>query len=267
MAAQEARLMSSDRLRQITTVVVYVLTVAVNAAANALPINGQQTREISDRFEVFVVPAGYVFAIWGVIYLLLLAFTVYQAMPSRGEDPVLRSLGWLPALTGVLNTAWLLLFHYEVFVLTVPVMVALLVTLIVIHGRIWERRAVLEPLARWVVAIPFSIYLGWITVATIANVAQTLSALGFDGFGIQPEIIASVVLLLGLAIALTFVWRFRDAAYGLVIVWAYAGIVVKEADAALVPIVAGVGAIAVLALVLMSLAGRLPPAAAPVAAR
>lgn len=249
----------SDGLRQFVTVVVFVITIVVNGAANVLPINGQQTREISDRFDVFVVPAGYVFSIWGVIYVALLAFTVYQALPSKAEHPVLRSLGLLPALTGVLNTAWLLLFHYEVFVLTVPVMVALLVTLIVIHGRLWAMRERLEGVERWVVALPFSIYLGWITVATIANVAQTLSALGFDGFGIQPELIASVVLLLGLAIALTFVWRFADWAYGLVIVWAYAGIVVKEADSALVPIVAGAGAVAVSALVLATIAGWVRP--------
>ena len=250
--------MSADRLRQLGTVVLFVVTVAVNAAANALPINGQQTGEISDRFSVLVVPAAYVFAIWGVIYVFLLLFTVFQALPSNADDPLLRDLGWLPALTGVLNTAWLLLFHYEVFVLTVPVMVALLVTLIVIHGRIWARRRDLDTIRRWVVATPFSIYLGWITGATIANVAQTLSALGFDGFGIQPELIASAVLALGLAIALTFVWRFRDAAYGLVIVWAYVGIVVKESATDLVPIVAGLGAAAVAVLVLLVLVGRLP---------
>lgn len=258
--------MSQDRIRQFVTVIVFIVTVAINGAANALPINGQRTAEISDRFEVFVIPAGYVFSIWGLIYLLLAAFTLYQARPSKADDPLLRELGWLPALTGVLNTAWLLLFQYEVFVLTVPVMVALLVTLIVIHGRIHAHRGSLGTLERWVVAIPFLVYLGWITVATIANVAQTLSSLGFDGFGITPELIASAVLLLGLAIALTFVWKFHDAAYGLVIVWAYVGIVVKEADSALVPIVAGAGAIAVAIAVLLSLAGRLPSTTRAVAA-
>jgi hypothetical protein len=255
--------MSSDLARSLLTVAVYVVTVIVNGAANALPINGQQTAEISDRFQVFVIPAGYVFSIWGVIYLLLGAFTVFQALPSRRTDPLLRDLGWLPALTGVLNTTWVLLFQYEMFVATVPVMVALLATLIVIHRRSWEHRASIDRTADLLVRVPFSVYLGWITVATIANIAQTLQAVGFDGFGIQPEVIASGVLLLGLTIALTFVWRFHDAAYGLVIVWAYAGIVVKEAASPYVPIVAGAGAIMVAALVVLCLADRLPPARGP----
>ncbi len=117
--------MTRDQLRQLATVLIFIVTVAINGAANALPINGQTTAEISDRFRVFVIPAGYVFAIWGLIYLGLAAYTVYQAM--RGGDPLVRRLGWLPALTGVLNTGWLLLFQFELFPLTVPVMIALLV--------------------------------------------------------------------------------------------------------------------------------------------
>jgi translocator protein len=248
--------MSSDRTRQVATVLIFLVTLAINGAANALPINGQATGEISDRFRVFVIPAGYVFAIWGVIYLGLAAFTLYQA--ARGGDPVVRRLGWLPALTGVLNTGWLLLFQYELFVLTVPVMIALLVTLIAIHLRLWEARAALTPATRWTIRYPFSIYLGWITVATIANIAQTLSSIGVGGFGLEVEsAIAGAVLLVGLAIATTFVRRFDDIAYGAVIVWAYAGIVVKELATPIVPLVAGAGAVLVAGLVAMAIARRI----------
>jgi benzodiazapine receptor len=160
-----------------------------------------------------------------------------------------RHLGWLPALTGVLNTVWLLLFQYELFLLTVPVMIALLVTLITIHQRLWAVRDQLTTVTRWTIRYPFSIYLGWITVATIANIAQTLSSIGVGGFGLQAETaIAGVVLLIGLAIAITFVRRFRDVAYGAVIVWAYVGIVVKEIDTPIVPFVAGAGALLVAGL-------------------
>jgi hypothetical protein len=243
-----------DRLRQIVTIVAFIVTLAINGAANAVPINGQTTAEISDRFQVYVTPAGYVFAIWGVIYVGLAAFTIFQAI--RGAHPLVRRVGWLPAISGVLNTAWLLLFQYEFFVLTVPVMVALLLTLIVIHLRLWNARDELDAAAFWAIRIPFSIYLGWITVATIANIAQTLASLGFDAFGIMPELVAAAVLALGLAIAARFVWRFRDAAYGLVIVWAYAGIVVKEAETAIVPWVAGSGALLIVALVAIRMTAR-----------
>ena len=240
--------MRADSVRQLVTVLSFLLTIIVNAAANALPINGQLTYQISDRYAVHVVPAGYVFAIWGVIYVLLAAFTVWQALPRNREDPTLRALGWLPALSGVFNSAWIVLFQYEVFALTVPVIVGLLVTLIAIHLRLWAGRDALRGGRYWTVRAPFSVYLGWITVATIANIAQTLSALGFTGFGIDPALFAVAVLLLGLAIAVRFVTRFRDAAYGLVIVWAYVGIVVKESGTVPVAVTAGLGAAVVAVL-------------------
>jgi hypothetical protein len=237
-----------DLARQIVTVVAFAATVVVNGLANALPINGLTTGELADRFPVLVVPAGYVFSIWGVIYLGLLAFTAYQALPSRRADPLLRRLGWLPALTGALNVAWILLWHGEAFAPSVLVMAALLATLVAIEVRVrgaGDRRTGAE---RWVVALPFSIYVGWITVATIANVAAALASLGFTGLGVEPTVIASVVLLIGLAIATVMVVRFRDPAYGLVIAWAYAGVVVKEAGTAAVPVVAGISAVVILAI-------------------
>jgi hypothetical protein len=111
------------------------------------------------------------------------------------------------------------------------------------------------------VRLPFSVYLGWITVATIANIAQALDSVGFDAFGMEPTLVASAVLIVGLAIAVTFVLRFADAAYGAVIVWAYAGIAVKEADTALVPWVAAAGALLVAGLVSITILGRRTPLA------
>jgi hypothetical protein len=252
--------MSRDLVRQIVTVASFVVTVTVNSLANALPINGQTTGAISDSFRVYVVPAGYVFAIWGVIYLLQLGFVVHQARPSRRADPLLRRLGYLPAVAGVLNAAWIILWHYNLYAATVPVMVGLLVTLIAISGRI-ARHGSLSRLERWTVRIPFSVYLGWITVATIANVAAALASLGFDGFGVRPELIASAVLIVGIAIAATFVVVRRDVAYGLVIVWAYAGIVVKEQATEPVAAVAAVGVVSIALLVALVATGLLPPGA------
>ncbi|MEI7743716.1 MAG: TspO/MBR family protein [Chloroflexota bacterium] len=241
--------MQSDKLRQTLTVLSFLLTMTVNTAANALPINGQMTGAISDRFHVFVIPAGYVFAIWGLIYVLLGAFTTWQALPRNREDETLRRLGYLPALSGVFNSVWILLFQYELFLATVPVIVALLVTLIAIHLRLWEHRDRLRGTTYWTVRAPFSVYLGWVTVATIANTAQTGSSIGFTGFGIEPALIAAAVLLVGLAIAATFVSMFRDVAYGLVIVWAYVGVMVKEHDTTPVLVAAGLGATVVAILV------------------
>lgn len=244
--------MRSDILRQVATVLSFLAVMVSNVAANALPINGQLTAEISDRFSVYVIPAGYVFAIWGLIYVLLGTFTVWQALPRNREDETLRSLGYLPALSGVFNTAWIVLFQYEVWALTVPVMIALLVTLIAVHLRLWAHRGELHGTRYWTVRAPWSVYLGWITVATIANVAQAGSALGFTGFGIDPALIGAAVLVVGLVIASTFVIRYRDVAYGLVIVWAYAGVAVKEQDTMVVALAAALGALVVAALTVMA---------------
>lgn len=241
--------MHRDVIRQVVTVASFAATVVVNALANALPINGRTTAEISDSFRVFVIPAGFTFSIWGLIYTLLLVFTVYQALPSRRADPLLRRLGYLPALSGLFNVAWIFLWQYELFVPTVVAMVGLLLTLIAIYLRLDQGRTARSRTEDWAVSIPFRVYLGWITVATILNVAVALASIGVDGGGVRPEAIASAVLVVGLIIAATVVVRGRDVAYGLVIVWAYAGIYAKEAATDLVPVVAAVGVVVIAGLV------------------
>lgn len=249
--------MSGDTKRKVATIVTFVASIALNGAANAIPLNGQTTGAISDRFDVYVVPAGYVFAIWGLIYLGLLAFTIDQAVATGGRLDLFRRLGWLPALASVLNATWILAWHYEVFPASLAIMIGLLVTLIAIHGRLraGERAGEVDRRSRWTTRVPFSIYLGWITVATIANVAAVLAWAGFDGFGIAGEAWAVTVLVIGLAIATAFVVRERDPAYGLVIVWAYVGIAIEESAVAPVALSASAGAVLVGGLVLWTLSG------------
>lgn len=237
--------MSVESLRRVATIGAFILSIALNVAANALPLNGQTTAEISDRFRVYVVPAGYVFSIWGLIYLGQLAFTIDQAIARGAREELPRRLGWLPALVGLLNAAWIVAWHWEAFPLTVAIMVGLLVTLIAIHRRLRraEDEGWIDEIARVSTRVPFSVYLGWITIATIANVAAVLAWAGFDGFGIAGEAWAVAVLALGLGIATAFVLRERDPAYGLVIVWAYAGIVAGESSVAPVALIAAGGAV------------------------
>jgi hypothetical protein len=258
--------MNGDRVRQLLILGSFVFAIALNAAANAVPLNGQTTGEISDRFRVFVVPAGYVFSIWGLIYLGQLAFVVYTLWPGNRDHPLLRRIGLLPAAIGVLNGTWILLWHYEVFPATLVVMVALLVSLIVLYRRAgFERTAkpgpgCLRGRERWFVQVPFSLYLGWITVATIANVAAVGNWAGVGTFGIPPELVAAVVLAVGLGIAAAVMLRTADVTYGAVIVWAYIGIVVKEMATPWVPLVAGASVALVALLIVAALAGRLPMA-------
>jgi len=194
-----------------------------------LPINGQNTGQISDRFQVYFVPAGYVFAIWGVIYLGLIAFAVFQALPTQRENPRLQATGWWIALGGLANGVWIFLWHFESFALTVVVVLVLLATLIVTYLRLGIGRTAVPAAETWAVRVPFSIYLGWITVATVANVTSLLDDLNWDGFEIAPEIWMGLVLVAVVAIATMMAFTRRDVAYALVILWALAGVAVKHA--------------------------------------
>jgi hypothetical protein len=218
-----------DVLRQISVVLTILATLVINGLANALPLNGLNTGQISDRFNVYFVPAGYVFAIWGLIYLGLIAFAIFQALPSKRENPRLRATGWWISLGGLANCVWIFLWHYEQFPLTLIAMLVLLVTLIITYLRLGIGRTAVPAAERWAARLPFSIYLGWITVATVANVTSVLDYLKWDGFGIASEVWMGLVLAAVLAIAALMNFTRRDVAYAGVILWALAGISVKHA--------------------------------------
>ena len=242
--------MKKDTLRQTVNVLAVVATLALNGLANAIPLNGQTTGEISDRFQVYFVPAGYVFSIWGLIYLALIGFAVYQALPAQRENPRLRRIGYLFALSCVANVAWLFLWHYEIFSLTLVAMLTLLLSLIAIYLRLGIGRTRVSTTETLFVRVPFSIYLGWITVATIANATSLLDYLNWGGWGLSPEVWAVIMLVAGAAIASAVALTRGDVAYMLVIVWAFVGIAVKHAGTPVVATAAWVTT-AVVAVVLV----------------
>jgi benzodiazapine receptor len=247
-------MMKKDTLRQWVNVLAVVATLVINGLANALPLNGLTTGEISDRFQVYFVPAGYVFSIWGLIYVALVAFAVYQALPSQRNNPRLRRIGYLFALSCLANIAWLFLWHYEVFPLTLVAMLALLLLLIAIYLRLAIGRAQVSTAEKWLVHVPFSIYLGWITVATIANVTSLLDYLNWNGWGISPEAWTVIMLVAAVGIASAVSLTRGDVAYMLVIVWAFAGIAVKHAGT---PVVATAAWVATVLVALMLVVGLL----------
>ena len=220
--------MKSTLLRRVVVVLAVVATIGVNGLANALPLNGLTTGEISDRFRVYFVPAGYVFSIWGLIYVGLILFAGYQALPAQRNNPRLERIGYLFALSCGANGAWLFLWHYEQFPLTLIAMFSLLGLLIAIYLRLGIRRAAVSAGERWLVHLPFSIYLGWVSVATIANVTSTLDYLKWGGWGIAPELWAVIMLIVGVGIALAMSLTRGDVAYVLVLIWAYIGILIKH---------------------------------------
>ena len=250
--------MSRDIIRQYTNLFSVILALTVNVLASTVPLNGQNTGEISDRFQVYFVPAGYVFAIWGVIYIGWIAFTIFQFQLSQKESPRLRRLGYLFALSNLANATWLFCWHYNRFGLSVLVMLVLLGLLIASYLQLNVNRTSVPPVEYLSVDFLFSIYLGWITVATVANITDWLYLVEWNGFGIAAQIWAIIMLivasLLGLAMALTR----RDAAYLIVLVWAFIGIAMKQVSAPVVVVSSWIAAVSMLGLVIFSLIRRQP---------
>lgn len=234
--------MNRDIARQLITVLVFIATVIVNSLANALPLNGQTTGAISDSFKVFFVPAGYVFSIWGLIYLALGTFTVYQALPAQRTNPRLRRIGYWFIAGSIANIAWIFFWHYNIFPLTLVMMLILLVSLLVVYVRLEIGVKAPSKIERWTINFPFSLYLGWITVATIANVTSLLDYLKWNGWGIAPEIWTVVMLAVAVIVAGLMLLSRRDSTYLLVLVWAFVGIALKHSAVPTVTIAAWVAA-------------------------
>jgi tryptophan-rich sensory protein len=244
--------MNKDIVRQVAVVVALIGTLVVNYLANALPLNGQTSAEVANRMPIFFVPANYVFSIWGVIYALLIGYAIYQALPSQRENQRLRHIGYVFVLSCIANSAWLFLFHYEYFLLTMVAMVLLLLLLIAIYLRLDAGRINLSGVEKWLTHIPFSVYLGWITVATISNASYVLYDANWGGFGLGGATWAAIMLVVATVVTLAVVITRRDVAFAAVIIWALAGIVVKQSDTPLVAISAALMAVAVIVAVLLT---------------
>jgi benzodiazapine receptor len=248
--------MSKDRLRQLADALSVILALTVNILANALPLNGQNTGEISNRFRVYFVPAGYVFAIWGIIYIGWIAFVVYQFLPTHQESPRLRGLGYLFALSGVFNAAWLVCWHYNQFGLSVLVMLALLGLLIASYLKLDVGRTPVGNAEKWCVDVPFSVYLGWISVATVANITSYLYFIKWTGFGIAPQTWAVIMLVVASLLGTVMTLTRRDSGYTFVLVWSFLGIAAKQADIPLVANSAWAAAALMLILAVFSIIKR-----------
>ncbi len=222
-------IVSSSSLLKSMNVLAFALTVVINALAGGTRLlGGKLTAEISDAYPTLITPAGYVFSIWGVIYILLGVFVVYQLLPSQREKNYHEKISWLFVLTCLLNITWLFLWQYEYLTISVVIMFMLLATLITIYLRLNIGKSAAPLSDRLAVHLPFSVYLGWITIASIANVAVMLVSVRWDGFGISPETWAIMIIVIALLVTLLVVATRRDLAYGLVIIWALLGIAAKQ---------------------------------------
>ncbi len=210
----------------------FLAVVAVNALAVILPINNRTTQELSDKYPNLFVPAGITFSIWGIIYLLLLLFIIYQFVvafrQSSDERGIFERIGILFFISCIFNVAWILAWHYEIVWLSLIIMALLLISLISIYIRLSIGRAQVRNSEKILVNIPFSVYLGWITIATIANITAFLVKINWNKFGISDQLLTVIVIAVGVIITLAIVFSRNDIFYCLVVIWALVGILLKR---------------------------------------
>lgn len=214
----------STRILQILNALGFALVITLNTLANALPINGYNTGELSDNYPNLFVPAGFTFSIWGIIYLLLLGFVVYQFRRPEGAQ---RAGFWF-FLSCLFNASWILAWHYLLPGLSLLIMLGLLGSLIGIYRNVYAVPAPEGRGFRWWVQLPFSVYLGWITVAAIANTTAVLVHLEWNGWGISPMVWTVLMIAVAIGMGLWFTWRQADLFYPLVIIWALIGIIARR---------------------------------------
>lgn len=217
---------------KVVVAVTYLAMVIVNALANIIPINGITTGAISDSYPDLFAPAPITFSIWGLIYILLAGYTLYQFglfQDDRGaaREELFQRVGILFAVSSLANFLWIFAWHYNAIWLSLLFMIVILVCLIMIANRLSAEE--FSAREKIFIRLPFSIYFGWITVATIANVTTFLVSIGWGGsLGASDQFWMIIVLLVGTAIGIARMRQDRDIAYGLVILWAYAGILNKH---------------------------------------
>ncbi|MBN2851825.1 MAG: tryptophan-rich sensory protein [Clostridia bacterium] len=207
----------------------FIGVVAVNALANILPINGQNTGAISDSFPNLFVPAGITFAIWGVIYLLLAVFVLYQwglIAKNSNQEEVVKATGIFFMLSSVFNILWILSWHYNQVLLSVAVMLLLLGSLIVLSVKL--EKLSYDRKSAFCAKAPVNVYLGWISVATVANFVALFVHIGWNGFNIPQNFWTMIMVLIASLLALIGLRKYRNISYSLVTIWALAGIIIKH---------------------------------------
>lgn len=210
-------------------IIAFIATVIINGlAGSTTTIGGKLTAQVSDSNPTLITPAGYVFSIWGIIYLLLAIFAIYQVLPKNKNRPFQKQISFFFILSCIANIAWLFAWQYEQLPVSVALMLLLLASLITIYQRVGIGKTKTSIKEKLAVHLPFSVYLGWITIATIANISATLVNVSWDGAGLDPTTWAIIVVAVAVLITFLSLALRKDVAYALVIVWALVGIAAKQ---------------------------------------
>ena len=241
--------MISSRIRAYINIGALALVLLVNYLSNALPINNLTQGDISQLYPVLLTPAPYAFSIWGVIFLGLIAFVIYQALPGYRDAPLAKAVGILFAVSCFFNVGWVMVWHYLRVGWSMVMMLLLLATLIAIYLRIGTLSAENTLFNRLLVKYPFSLYLGWISAATLVNLNVLLYDMGWLSTGVGGVLFTMLMVVIAVLIALGVFYLHRDYVYVAVFVWALIGIGVRHGnDIITLTIVAWIAAVLLILL-------------------
>ncbi len=229
-----------DTRRQSLNLVAIAAAFVTNILANIKPLDGLTIAEISDQYfaAVPIVPAGYAFSIWGLIYLGLISLAIYQALPSQKQKPHARKLGYALVWSSLAQILWVIAFQYQRFVLSLGLIALVLLSLVLLYQRFASGPKPLPKKVKWFMQMPVSLYCAWITVATIVNGACVLDYLGWQGWGLGAAFWTVSLLIVGILLAIAVTMKHRDVVYGSVFVWAWVAIAVKNWSQGIIPLVA-----------------------------
>lgn len=218
------------KILSILNLLTFVLVLIVNALANILPINGLTTGEVSDSYINLFTPAGFTFSIWGLIYTLLGIFVIYQLVLSyRNENTkFIEDIGYWFIISNLLNSIWIYTWHNLMISISLIIMLLLLISLIMVYQKLGIGSSNETKKIKTLVHIPFSIYLGWISVATIANFSAFFVSFNWNGFGLSETFWTVLVISIAVLLGVIFTIKNRDIFYTLVAIWAFIGILSKR---------------------------------------
>lgn len=236
----------SERVKQILVIVATAGVIFINYLAGTGQINDTQTGAISDKYPTAITPAGYAFSIWSLIYLGLIAFSIYQALPKNAGK--FMNIRTVYILNCAANCAWLYLWHYDQITISVAVMLVILATLVFINLKLLKSESAAE---LWLARVPFNLYFGWIAVATILNMTIALVYLGIRTSDSLTTVLGCILLAVATALGVIMQIRFANVAFPLTVAWALTAIAIKQSgrNTAIVTIAAfGVAALLISAL-------------------
>jgi hypothetical protein len=242
---------------QLATIAAIGFAIIWNFWTNWFPPTGVSIAKLSNTVfaNVKIIPANYTFSIWGLIYIGLVAFSFYQLDSRRADNLALQQTRPWIVLASLLQSAWILLFLYQQMILSSLVMLGIVWALIKCYRNLHSSQPNIRQLhPNWVSNV-FSIYLGWISVATIVNIASTLDSFGWQGSPLSPTLwtLLMIAISVGLALILLRVYadspeeRLRQRAFSGVIMWAIGGITIANLNDPAIAL-GGLLAIAILAI-------------------